>query len=283
MAIKFVCEHCGQKLKVSARKAGTNAKCPKCREPITVPGEPSDLTDASTADEDAAAEENPYAEFVVYDDEVEWVYEDDEPDADTGPATATDINRVLVPRNVLYMQGILLAVVALVSFVLGVMVGGGGKPTQVADKPPQPCILSGEVVYRTGGGRNRPDDGSVVLVVPTNDRPAPTNKAVIEGLRPGDPLPREDSDNLRIIRAIGGDYVRTDNNGQYQIRLPDTGRYFVLVVSKNAYRGAGDEIDKVDIAQLGRYVQPPTDLLGDSKYLWREVTMSENRTLDFTF
>lgn len=288
MPIKFACEHCGQKLRVASRKGGTRAKCPKCRQPIVVPGEPEGPTAASTPTDDAADDEDPYdedpyAEFVVYDDEVEWVYEDDEAGGDVVTATATDINRVSVPRNVLYMQGILLAVVALISFVLGVMVGSGGTPTQLADKPPEPCILSGAVVYKTGGGRSRPDDGSVVLVVPTDDRPAPTNKAVIEGLRPGDPVPQEGSDNLQIIRAIGGAYARADSTGQYQLRLPDSGRYFVLVVSRNAYRLAGDDVDKVDIAQLGRYVQPPTDLLGNSKYEWRELVLSEDRTLDFTF
>jgi hypothetical protein len=237
----------------------------------------------STDEDDGGNDGDPYAEFVVYDDAVEWVYEDDKPGAEGGPATATDVDRVLVPRSVLYMQGILLAVVALISFILGVMVGGGGQPMEVAEKPPEPCVLSGEVVYLTGGGNARPDDGSVVLVVPTEDRPAPTNKAAIEGLRPGDPVPQDDSENLQIIHAIGGAYTRADADGGYQIRLPDSGKYFVLVVSRNAYRGAGEDLDLNDIAQLGRYVRPPTELLGNRKYEWREVLLRSDRTLDFTF
>ena len=31
MPIKFVCEHCGQRLNVSSKQAGLRAKCPKCK------------------------------------------------------------------------------------------------------------------------------------------------------------------------------------------------------------------------------------------------------------
>ena len=291
MPIKFACEHCGQRLNVSSKQAGVRAKCPKCKGKIKVP-------DTDAADEQAEAlgdegptgqaggqseEENPYAEFVVYDDEVEWHYESDEDDYAPRMSTATDLDRVAVPRRVLYAQGILLAVVAIVSFVLGMMMGGGRGAKEVVNAAPVPCVLSGKVTYATTGGSNLPDDGSVVIVLPTEQRPAPTGKAPVEGLRPGDPIPRDESDNLRIIQSIGGAYARTDNTGGYQLTLPDAGRYFVLIVSKNKYRAAGEELDKADIAQLGRYVQPPTELLGESKYTWREVNLRANQTLDLTF
>ena len=143
--------------------------------------------------------------------------------------------------------------------------------------------MSGEIVYAKEGGRNLPDDGSVVLVLPQSQRPAPTGKAPVEGLRPGDPMPREESENLRIIQSIGGAYARTDNAGRFQLTLPDHGQYFVLIVSKNKYRAAGDERDKADIAQLGNYVLTPTELLGESKYEWREITIRKNESIDLTF
>lgn len=294
MPIKFACEHCGQRLNVSSKQAGVRAKCPKCKEKIQVPeasddppeepAEGAGEQEASETEDGPAEEENPYAEFVVYDDEVEWEYAADEDDYSPRLSTAADLDRVAVPRRVLYAQGILLAVVAVTSFILGILASNrGGGPKEVTDLAPVPCILSGEVVYATGGGRNLPDDGSVVIVLPTEQRPAPTGKAPVEGLRPGDPMPRGDSDNLRIIQSIGGAYVRADNAGRYQVTLPDAGRYFVLIVSKNKYRVAGEELDKADVAQLGRYVQPPTDLLGESRYAWREVTIQANQTLDLTF
>jgi hypothetical protein len=65
--------------------------------------------------------------------------------------------------------------------------------------------------------------------------------------------------------------------------LPDAGQYFVLIVSKNKYRAADEELNKADLAALGSYVLPPTELLGESKYEWREVTISKNESIDFTF
>lgn len=291
MPIKFACEHCGQRLNVSSKQAGLRAKCPKCKGKIKVPAadasdeqtEKVDEHDTSGQETGQSELENPYAEFVVYDDEVEWHYESDDDDYAPRLSTATDLDRVAVPRHVLYAQGILLAVVAIVSFVLGMLVTGGRATKEVVNAAPVPCVLSGAVVYATGGGRTLPDDGSVVIVLPTEQRPAPTGKAPVEGLRPGDPLPREDSDNLRIIQSIGGAYARADSEGRYQVTLPDTGRYFVLIVSKNKYRAANEELDKADIAQLGRYVQPPTELLGESKYKWQEVTVRTNESIDFTF
>lgn len=291
MPIKFACEHCGQRLNVSSKQAGMRAKCPKCKGKIQVPDADAAEEfakeavdgDASGPTDGQSEEENPYAEFVVYDDEVEWHYESDDEDYAPRMSTATDLDRVAVPRRVLYAQGILLAVVAIVSFVLGMMVNGGGGAKETVDAVPISCVLSGNVSYATAGGSNLPDDGSVVIVFPTEQRPAPTGKAPIEGLRPGDPMPRGDSDNLRIIQSIGGAYTRADNEGGYQLTLPDTGRYFVLIVSKNRYRTEGEELDKADIAQLGRYVQPPTELLGESKYAWREVNIRANESLDLTF
>lgn len=291
MPIKFTCEHCGKRLKVKSAQAGVRAKCPQCSGKIVVPNQSEESVDdeaddASTTRQSGeystSEEDNPYAEFVVYDDEVEWHYESDESDYAPRLSTATDIARVSVPRSVLYTQGVLLVVVGIAGFVLGILVSGGGSDDAAA-RVAIPCVLSGAISYSTGGGRDLPDDGSVILVLPSEQRPAPTGKAPVAGLRPGDPIPRDQSENLRIIQSIGGAYTRADTEGQFRVTLPDGGRYFVLVVSKNTSRSANEELDKIDIAQLGRYVQPPTELLGDSRYKWREVTIRGNDVIDLTF
>ncbi len=285
MPIKFACEHCGQRLNVSSSKAGVTAKCPKCQQRITVPdadattpASPPNPPPGDVANDD----ENPYAEFEVYDDEVEWTYATEDLGPETRPQLDTGSDRIAIPRRVLYLQGMLLGSVALISFWLGLLAAGKG-PAVEATATPQPSVLSGEVVFTSGGGRSRPDVGAAVLVLPLSQLPAPTDKAPIDGLRPGDPLPREDSHNLRIIQSIGGAYTRVDAEGRYQIQLPDSGRYFVLVVSKNSDRSQGMELDKADIAQLGRYVQPPTDLLANSKYQWREVAIRNQHSLNVSF
>src|SRR5687767_13933737 len=39
MPIRFVCNHCGQKLSVGSHKAGQKANCPRCKESVRVPGD----------------------------------------------------------------------------------------------------------------------------------------------------------------------------------------------------------------------------------------------------
>ena len=152
MSIKFACEHCGQRLNVKSKQAGLRAKCPKCKGKIKVPEATDDAPHqpAEVVEEDAHEDagqseaENPYAEFVVYDDEVEWQYESDDDDYAPRLENATDLNRVAVPRGVLYAQGILLVVIAAVSFILGILVAGGGSQ-EAADAVSVPCVLSGTV------------------------------------------------------------------------------------------------------------------------------------------
>ena len=83
MPIRFSCPHCTQKLSVSTRKAGKVANCPRCKKELTVPapepatGEGGGGAATATAEE-GENEDDPYSQFVVYDD-TELVYDDAAP------------------------------------------------------------------------------------------------------------------------------------------------------------------------------------------------------------
>jgi hypothetical protein len=192
-----------------------------------------------------------------------------------------DYDKVAVPRRVLYLQGALLAVVALLSFVLGLLVGGG-QPQDSAEAGGRPCLLSGQVTYG-GPEQSRPDHGSVVIVLPVDRRPDVNSRVAVEGLRPRDPIPAEGNLSLRTIRSLGGDSARTNEDGSYQVRLPEKGRYHVLVISRRAARSGNDSLEVADVAQIGRYFANAIDLLDDRQYQWRTVTLQGNMTLDTTF
>src|SRR6185369_9352245 len=71
MPIRFSCPHCSQKLSVSTRKAGKTANCPRCKKELTVPApEASALSggEAASTSEEGENEDDPYAQFVVYDE-----------------------------------------------------------------------------------------------------------------------------------------------------------------------------------------------------------------------
>lgn len=285
MPIHFACEHCNQRLSVGSKKAGTQSRCPKCERTILVPGDREfgghheDPPPATMNDSD---DDNPYAQFAVFDAPGAWTYADEslaeEPSDDSRP----DSSKVSIPRKVIYLQGILLGLVAVGCFAAGVMVGSNaaGRRSNEAQGP-TPCVISGQVTYRDSGGELAADAGAVVIALPQAARPE--QRANVEGLRATDPLPADLHSGIQIIRQIGGNYIRADTDGKFQLRLPDTGQYFVLFLSRNRSRPSG-QLSRKDLAQIGRYFDPATELLADKDYRWSEVVvMRKDRAVDHVF
>jgi len=265
------------------------AKCPKCEEPITVPA-PADGEESSKRDKkeeqpepssDQEAYEDPFAQFLVYDDESELIYATEEEDI---PPYAEDVpvdpTRVAVPRRVLYMQGALLGVVAIACFALGVLVGLGTSGGRTGTDGPQPCFLRGTIALGNGGDETTPDEGAVAIVVPQGVRPE--QKADIEGLRPQDVPPDENHPGLRAIRSIGGDYARADENGNFELRVPDTGEYYLLIISANRFTSDDDQPKNV-LAQIGRFFTLAPDLFGGNEYRWQQEPVRRDRELNVVF
>jgi DNA-directed RNA polymerase subunit RPC12/RpoP len=301
MPIRFVCEHCGQRLSVGTDKAGARAKCPKCKGPILVPtpkliaaehaqaapdseAAAPPVDDRTEADQQRDAEEgyqDPFAQFMVYDD-TELVYASEE--AEDFPAAEPgwiDPTKVAVPRYLLYMQGVLLGVVCLASFAMGVIVGrqsmGGRDPQQLG---PSPCLISGRIEYLDDRRTQRPDEGAVAIVLPQDVRPE--QRAEVSGLLPIDPLPDENHPGLQTIRSIGGDYARADENGDYQLRVGDTGKYFVLFISRHK-RQVDTDRPKIELAQIGRFFNLGPEMFGGDAYRWREESVGRDRQLNERF
>src|SRR5262245_49842038 len=147
MPVRFSCPHCRQKLSVSSRKAGREANCPRCARTLTIPlvaetasmaGHEAPLAEdhasIAHAAEAAGAENLGDAQVGRGRDGFEGQFDAEGSEAfelvfDTDDATV--ISRadahpdlIAVPRLVLYLQGGLLAVVALASFALGMIAGG---------------------------------------------------------------------------------------------------------------------------------------------------------------
>lgn len=317
MPIRFSCTHCQQRLSVGSRRAGTQVRCPKCLESVNVPssdglpaaklaGESTDelakpsaiatgstrerpMSLGKTGDEGIASPPTPVslpprltpppvppvspllaAAAASAADEATWVYDEDELPEPT--ARAGDAERILVPRSVLYIQGILLGVVGLGCFIFGVMVGSRSvAPTQVSA-----CTITGRVTVRGG---NSPDVGAVVIAVPVNGRPE--DRLDARGLHPGDPPPSATA--IARIREMSGDYARTNDQGQYRLRVPEPGKYYLLFVSASATRDPSQQINRQDLGQVGRYFEPASDLIGVSSYSWRENLVRADRTIDHRF
>ena len=121
----------------------------------------------------------------------------------------------------------------------------------------------------------------MIAVLPQTERLE--ERAAIVGLRPSDPPPEAMQRGVEIIRTIGGAYTRADEQGRYQLRLPDRGNYYVLVVSNHAQNASLDEIKTPDLLKMGRYFDTPADLLGKQKYQWTEANIRADRKLNVDF
>jgi hypothetical protein len=74
-----------------------------------------------------------------------------------------------------------------------------------------------------------------------------------------------------------------DHQGRYQVRAASTGRYYLVIISQKTMRGEGEHPQASELAQLGRYLRPPTQLLGQQAYRWKELLLRSDTQLDVVF
>jgi hypothetical protein len=288
MPIRFLCSSCGQRLSVGTQKGGQTVACPKCSASITVPAVP----EAQPVLADAAPEPPPLADPPGGDPEarfdlvgdVEMVYEPPAASparphrraSDSDPNT--DFDRIALPRYVIFAQGVLLAMVGIVCFLLGMAVGGAvsesGGPVE-----PAPVAVSGTVAVAAGANRT-PDRAAAVIFLPYNAEPE--EKRSLQGIRPGDD-PAKGVKVRDYVRTLGGGVALCDERGQYSLQLPEPGRYYVLAISANAAPSRGKPLDLQEVAQIGKYFDLSSDPLADFRYQWRMENLRGSRRVNVDF
>ncbi len=227
---------------------------------------------------------DPFSQFVVY-DETDWDYQQ-EPvieERSAAPRKVPEaVNKVAVPRQVLYLQGALLAIVALFSLSVGMLIGArrGGDEAGATVHGPQACLLTGRIALQTQDDSLLPDQGAVAIVLPQQAHPE--TQWEIVGLRPQDPPLPDDHATVRAIRALGGDVARADADGRYRLQVANRGHYYVLVISATR-RSNASELPRPILAQMGRYFRLAPDLFGGYDYRWQQETVRADRQLNFAF
>lgn len=309
MPIQFRCNHCRQRLAAPTRKAGSNVACPRCGEQIEVPkpvNKPvSGSTNAATPAPPASssppplkastpppvphsASEHPAKTAVEENTDSDWqVFPDTTVSRSTKkPSTFSSHRKPLadeestseyvgVSRLTLFLQGVLIAIVAFVFFVAGMFVGRNSGVSGQAIVSSVPVELSGRVVFRTSG-RRTPDSNAVVLLIPQTTQP--DQKLPAEGLRASDKPISDLHASIKEIRHWGGDYIKADTGGRFRLKAPKSGPFFLLVISANVdRRGARPELS--DLAEIGRYFLPAVDLLGDQAYQWQSIRIVGTKQL----
>jgi hypothetical protein len=107
--------------------------------------------------------------------------------------------------------------------------------------------------------------GAVIVALPADAKLERLLTA--RGLRPHDPLDKF-SDNAELaIHQLGGDVVRTNNQGDFQL-IVVPGRYRLLIISHKGLRRPGVQPVDLDVNEMKKYFDNVFDLVGPNQYRW---------------
>ena len=273
------CGKCGAQLPATEADGGVSV-CPHCDRGSEDDAPPPLPTTASTPPPPI---NDPYRQFTVFDEQTEWIYDSQELTAGTHyQELPVDVNKVAVPRRVIYLQGILLSLVAISCFSFGMLVGKQSDSVASRQLDSRPCLVQGLVSYTARGGPRLPDDRSVVIVIPErlqlDEKWSHRDLGITE--QPPDTNRHPD---ILLLREAGGNHAWTNARGEYRIQLAETGDFFFLFLSRHHSRPEDFTHDRKQLAQIGRYFDSAIDLLADKSYHWQRVTFHQDATLDADF
>ncbi|MFO0885986.1 MAG: hypothetical protein U0894_17690 [Pirellulales bacterium] len=314
MPIRFACTACGQKLSISTRQAGNQVTCPRCQKATVVPkaaslpqeatATPSSVSPQSPTSSPEAAPLQPTlpepeitAPPVVQEGSWEPVTGDDDMPAfllydnqDASPASKLAasgppgnlLNRsITIPRYVVYAQGALLAVVGLACLSLGILIGGTLFHAPAANAVAVgPVTVQGTITYAQNN-RRLADEGALVAILP--DIKDPGTRVKPQGLNPGQAIQSESVRKAtEQIQNMGGGLAYADAKGNYQLKLPAGGKFFLLVISAHQGR-VEDQVQVDDIRRIGRFFEGATEVLGTSRHKFTSQTLRADTRLNEAF
>ncbi len=142
--------------------------------------------------------------------------------------------------------------------------------------------VRGRITYKTEQQSTRPDKGARVIVLPeSRDGEA---RIPHVGFRGGD-TPFNFKVAEAALHVLGGDAAIVNDKGEYEINLPEAGRYHIVIISHFQSR---DESAKVDVSLRGLlrgYFDRPEQLLGKLAFRFDEINFNGDdvEIKDFTF
>ncbi|MBC8290234.1 MAG: hypothetical protein H8E37_07945 [Planctomycetes bacterium] len=124
----------------------------------------------------------------------------------------------------------------------------------------------GRITFQADGQR-KPDRGARVIVLP-KERTG-TLKIPVTGFRSGD---AEGDQRIAVaaLMAMGGAFASASDEGEFEVSLPSSGQFYVLVLSNSVMR-VEDAPDPDAEATAGEYFDRPAQLLGRVECYLEEV------------
>jgi phage FluMu protein Com len=307
MPVRFLCPHCNQLLAVSSRKAGAQVNCPKCGAAIIVPEAAASEVSVSSMTSPQPIQATPPADSTVpevieptvvtaggrfEDAEVEralssLVITESPPSTTAHPAPSVtprlkgaERQTLLLPRSVIYFQGVLFAIVALLFFLAGLWIGSFANPPTSGNPgiPVPGTVRLDALLQHQVDGATRPDDGAVVLALPARQV---TDRIPAAPLKPGGPAIGAGDPIMTQLQFVGGAFGRTDSSGKLQGLVVPQGKHHVLLLSNHGRRSG--EPRPQDLATLANYLEGAADLLADRQYRLRTEELTTDTAMHHTF
>jgi hypothetical protein len=79
------------------------------------------------------------------------------------------------------------------------------------------------------------------------------------------------------IEELGGRYDRADGLGNFVLKLPKSGRYHLLFISRGAERPAGQVVSDAQTQEMRQFFAAPRDVIGTSRYAWTQREVRDPR------
>ena len=304
-SVQFNCPHCQLGLSVPEHRAGTDVRCPGCKKAVNVPASSEPLKGPPPPPRppkiEVPTDPVPVLEPVLQSPEIEakplsgasaamvhppaetpGVSPPEAPPADQSTQQRLDDlarrHRISLSRSVIYTQGALLAGVGLAGLFLGLLIGWGTSDDSLIQETRESATVLGRVTY-ADDRFDTADPGAVVIILPRGT--FPSEKMPIDSLKPGDEPISEDDPIVKEIRRMGGDIARTGSNGQFRLRVPTAGSFYLLAISHNRPRKG--EINVTHLDEISRYFRGTSELIGNQSYRWTRESLKAKRTIPILF
>jgi hypothetical protein len=197
-------------------------------------------------------------------------------------------DKILFPRRMIYIEAVLYLLIAAAAFGVGYVMGRGGGPRPVVKESGDRAAgkgvpVEGRITFSsTRDSTPQPDPGAVVIALPKGKQPK--NPLSPVGYRVDDPPVGKGSPAMTALDSLGGAMDRTDKDGRFTLFVPQSGWYYIIIISQRGERVLGDALERKDLQDLGKYFEPPEELLMRNRYKWIErnaVPQMEQVNVDF--
>lgn len=177
--------------------------------------------------------------------------------------------RRLASISVLILGGIAILGIGYAAYTRGLQLGnlwGGRRHLRQADAEQQVYPLRGRVQSQDRDLGTRPLANALILAMPLNRQPQIRPRAsdiltAVDGVT-------EDRGVLDEFRSIGADLTRSNDRGEFELKLLGFSGVMLLVVGEE---GQMSEPNRRDLATVGHFVVPAYDLLAGHFYQLVEI------------